>query len=94
MNTTTIQESNKMKASFEAAMSKPVPSYILGPKRHFKFINWVIDQSLDSNLKLVNDITTLPNNRHNLESFEEYKIRQKMQRLLIKYRYMFTTDLA
>lgn len=94
MNNATIQETNKMKAVFEAAMSKTVPSYILGPKKHYKFVNWIIDESLDSNLKLVNDITTLPNKRSDIESFEEYKVRQKMQRLLMKYRYMFTTDLS
>lgn len=94
MNNATIQETNKMKAVFEAAMSKTVPSYIIGPKKHYKFVNWIIDESLDSNLKLVNDITTLPNKRSDIESFEEYKVRQKMQRLLMKYRYMFTTDLS
>ena len=75
-------------------MKNPVPSYVIGPKKHFKFVSWVIDESLDSNLKLVNDITTLPNERSSLESFEQYKTRQQMQRLMMKYRYMFTTDIS
>jgi hypothetical protein len=94
INTAIIQETNKLKDSFLKNMSNPVPGYVVGSKKHFKFVNWVIDESLDSNLKLVNDITALSNKRSDLESFEEYKVRQKMQRLLMKYRYMFTTDIS
>jgi hypothetical protein len=94
INIETILETNKLKDSFLKNMNNVVPSYVTGSKKHFKFVNWVIDESLDSNLKLVNDITVLSNERSNLESFEEYKIRQKMQRLLMKYRYMFTTDIS
>lgn len=94
INTAIIQETNKLKDSFLKNMNKSVPGYVTGSKKHFKFVNWVIDESLDSNLKLVNDITTLSNKRSNLESFEEYKVRQKMQRLLMEYRYMFTTDIS
>ena len=94
INTAIIQETNRLKDSFLKNMSMSVPSYVIGPKQHFKFINWIIDESLDSNLRLVNDITTLSNERSELETYEEYKTRQKMQRLLMKYRYMFTTDLA
>lgn len=94
INTAIIQETNKLKDSFLKNMNSPVPAYVVGSKKHFKFVNWVIDESLDSNLKLVDDITTLSNERSDLESFEEYKIRQQMQRLLMKYRYMFTTDIS
>jgi hypothetical protein len=94
INTATIQQTNDLQASFLKNMKNPVPSYVIGPKKHFKFVSWVIDESLDSNLKLVNDITTLPNERSSLESFEQYKTRQQMQRLMMKYRYMFTTDIS
>lgn len=94
INTAIIHETNRLKESFLKNMSMSVPSYVIGPKQHFRFVNWIIDESLDSNLKLVNDITTLSNKRSDVESFEEYKTRQKMQRLLMKYRYMFTTDIS
>jgi glutamate racemase len=94
INTAIIRETNRLKESFLKNMNMSVPSYVIGAKQHFKFVNWVIDESLDSNLKLVNDITTISNERSNLESFEEYKSRQKMQRLLMRYRYMFTTDIS
>lgn len=94
INTAIIHETNRLKESFLKNMNMSVPSYVIGPKQHFRFVNWIIDESLDSNLKLVNDITTLSNKRSDVESFEEYKTRQKMQRLLMKYRYMFTTDIS
>ena len=94
INTAIISETNKLQASFLKNMNQPAPSYVVGPKKHFKFVSWIIDESLDSNLKLVNDITTLSNERSHLETFEQYKIRQQMQRLMMKYRYMFTTDIS
>ena len=94
MNTATIQETNRLQASFLKSMNMTVPSYVIGPKKHYKFVNWVIDESLDSNLKLVSDITALASKRSDIETYEQYKGRQKMQRLLLKYRYMFTTDIS
>jgi hypothetical protein len=94
MNNATIQETNRLFQSFSKNLNLSVPSYVIGPKNHYRFVNWVIDESLDSNLGLVNDITALPNKRSDIESFEQYKIRQKMQRALLKYRYMFTTNIT
>jgi hypothetical protein len=94
INTAIIHETNRLKESFLKNMNMSVPSYVIGAKQHFRFVNWIIDESLDSNLRLVNDISALPNKRSDVETFEEYKSRQKMQRLLMRYRYMFTTDLA
>ena len=62
-------------------------------KNHYKFVNWVIDQSLDSNYRLVTDITALSQKRSEIESFSEYKIRLKIQKFLLKYRHYFITDL-
>lgn len=94
MNNATIQETNRLFQSFSKNLNLSVPSYVIGPKNHYRFVNWVIDESLDSNLGLVNDITALPNKRSDIESFEQYKLRQKMQRALLKYRYMFTTNIT
>jgi hypothetical protein len=94
MNNAIIQETNRLFQSFSKSLNLDVPSYVIGSKKHYKFVNWVIDESLDSNLGLVNDITTLPNKRSDIETYEQYKMRQKMQRALLKYRYMFTTDIS
>ena len=94
MNNATIHETNRLFQSFSKNLNLSVPSYVIGPKNHYRFVNWVIDESLDSNLSLVNDITALPNKRSDIESFEQYKMRQKMQRALLKYRYMFTTNIT
>ena len=94
MNNATIHETNRLFQSFSKNLNLSVPSYVIGPKNHYRFVNWVIDESLDSNLSLVNDITVLPNKRSDIESFEQYKMRQKMQRALLKYRYMFTTNIT
>jgi len=94
INTEIIAETNRLKESFLKNMNMNVPAYVIGPKQHFRFVNWVIDESLDSNYRLVTDITALNAKRSELESFEQYKARLKMQKLLMKYRYMFITDLA
>jgi hypothetical protein len=94
INTEIIAETNRLKDSFLKSMSMIVPSYVIGPKNHYKLVNWVIDESLDSNYRLVTDITALNAKRSELESFEQYKARLKMQKLLMKYRYMFITDLT
>ena len=94
INTLTISETQRLQESFSKSMSQVVPTYIQGSKNHYKFVTWVIYESLDSNYRLVTDITALSSERSEIETFAQYKNRLKMQRFFKKYRYMFTTDLS
>ena len=94
MNTLIISETQRLQESFTKSMAQIVPTYIQGSKNHYKFVTWVIDESLDSNYRLVTDITALSSERSEIETFAQYKNRLKMQRMFKKYRYMFTTDLS
>jgi hypothetical protein len=94
INTLTISETQRLQESFTKSMTQIVPTYIQGYKNHYKFVTWVIDESLDSNYRLVTDITALSSERSEIETFAQYKNRLKMQRMFKKYRYMFTTDIS
>lgn len=94
LNTATVAETLNLQASFSKSMSQVVPTYIQGSKNHYKFVTWVIDESLDSNYRLVTDITALSSERSEIETFAQYKNRLKMQRMFKKHRYMFTTDIS